>query len=317
MNDKLATVIILTYRSFKGIYATLESVLHQDYPQIEIVISDDGSPNYSEYKDGIESYIEQNRGLNIVSVTYNILKQNMGTVKNINSALKASQGQYIKILSSDDELYGTGALTKYISFLQDTQFDICFSKLRGVRPDGSFVSVLASCEDDYDLLRKLTPIQMRDRLFSRNCLPAPAWCVNRRLFDKYGYFHEDTRLIEDYSYWIYLCSQGVKFGFIDDILVNYKLSGVSSAGEYGIAFMNDLQIIYDKYIFPLDSRFGVFQPFYNLLKRAGLATYRAKANWGNYGMVKKIGIYIFLFPFFIYIDYGNRKIDKMNRKGTR
>ncbi|MDD3415400.1 MAG: glycosyltransferase [Lachnospiraceae bacterium] len=314
MGSELVSVIILSYINFDGIYFTLDSIFNQTYPDIEIVISDDGSPNYAENIDRIKKYIEINRGSNIKNVIYNEISQNSGTVKNINSAIVQSTGKYIKLISVDDGLSRNDALEIYVDFLANSKYEICFAKMRGVQPNGKYLYKLASCEDDYDELRRLSPDKTKNKLFGKNFLPAPALCVKRTLFDKYGLFHETTRLIEDYSYWIYLCSQDVRFGYIDDILIDYKLSGISSAGSYGVSFLKDLFVIYDQYIFPHDKRYGAFQPIYNLLKKAGLATYMAKANWKNYSFYQKVVASIKYAPFFLYIWVGNKKVEQQNRK---
>lgn len=93
--------------------------------------------------------------------------------------------------------------------------------------------------------------------------------------------------------------------FLDERLVNYRLSGVSSAGRYSRMFMDDLLVIYDKYIFPYDKRFGIFQPFYNFLKRAGLHAYIALADWEGYSMAEKVKATLKYGVFFVYIKIGN------------
>ena len=61
---------------------------------------------------------------------------------------------------------------------------------------------LLACESDYNLLKGYSVEETKNRLFKRNFLPAPAWIADKRLFEEYGLFLEDTRLIEDYPYWI-------------------------------------------------------------------------------------------------------------------
>lgn len=310
VQDKLLSFCILTYRNFDGIYNTLDSLFSQDYPCIELIISDDGSPNYEEHIDGIKQYVEEHKSRNIVDVRYNRMNPNVGTVKHINAVLKMAKGTYFKDLGADDVLNCPDALSKYVSFLENNDYEICFARMRGVRENGEYVYHLAACEDDYDLLRSLTVEQTLNRLFARNFLPAPAWCAKRSLFGKYGYYSETTRLIEDYPYWIHLCRQGVRFGYMDDRLIDYRLNGVSSGGFYNEKFMDDMVAIYENNIFPYDKRFGIFQPMYNLLKRMGLNTYYAKARWSEYSTGQKIGAYLKYGPFFFYIWIGNHKYKK-------
>lgn len=303
--DELISFIMLTYKNFDGIYDTLDSLFIQDYPFIELIISDDGSPNADQFLPEIKEYIEEHKRENVQNVMILTSEKNEGTVRNANKAYKAANGAYIKDLGGDDTLRDSHTLTRYKEFLDASGCLICFSKLQGITIEGDKKDRLASCEDDYALLSSYTPLQLRDRLFRRNCLPAPGRFLKKELFEKYGYLKEDTRLIEDYPYWLYLCSRGVKMAFLDERLVNYRLSGVSSAGRYSRMFMDDLLVIYDKYIFPYDKRFGILQPFYNFLKRAGLHAYIALADWEGYSMADKVKAMLKYGVFFAYIKIGN------------
>lgn len=313
--EKLFSFAVLTYRHFDGVIGTVESVFAQDYPQIELILADDGSDNYETEIGKIREYIENNKPRNIVHVQYLRFEKNQGLVKNMNQAIKGASGYYFKGMGTGDKLACPDALSKYVHYLEENQVRIVFAKLMGVTPDGKEVRHLAACEENYDLLRSMNCEQLRDRLFSRNCLPAPAWCTKKELFEKDGLFHEDTRLIEDYSYWITLCNNHEKIGFMDDVLVCYELDGISSAGSYSTQFMKDLITIYDKYIFPADKRMGVVQPVYNALKRGGLNAYMAKAEWKDYNAAKKLKAYAKYGLFFGYIWVEKKKMMIRNRKG--
>ena len=53
----LVSCITTTYKKFDYLYQTLDSVFMQDYPNIEIIIGDDGSPDFPEKK--IWKYIKK------------------------------------------------------------------------------------------------------------------------------------------------------------------------------------------------------------------------------------------------------------------
>ena len=315
----LISFIILIYRRFEGITETLQSIFDQDYPHIEIILSDDGSDQYESEIGKIRDYVEAHRTGNILRVVYNHLDQNQGTVRNINSALRLAEGRYVKMLGAEDTLVHSGVLSRYVDFLENSGCLICFSKLQGIDDDGKIIRHLASSADDYAPYRKMEPLQIRDRLFVRNFLPAPAWFARKEMYDRYGYYPETTRLIEDYPYWIHLCSEGVRFAFMDDVMINYHLSGVSSAGRYGVPFMKDMFTIYDTSIFPYDRRYGVLQPLYNRIKRAGLNAYMDRACWKEYTGSQKAAAWLRHGIYFFYIDYSNYRIKKENERpdGTR
>lgn len=301
----LVTVIIISYRNLAGIYTSLLSVLDQTYEKIEIIFSDDGSPGFSEEAKKIKSYITFHQKGNISNVIYNIIPENIGTVKNINSAIVLGNGRYIKILSAEDKLSHPDVLSHYVDFMETHKSKIVFAKMRGVMLDGQYKYKLLSCESNYNRLRNYTVEQTRNRLFRRNFLPAPAWMIDAEIFHIYGLFLESTRLIEDYPYWLYLSSRGVKFDYIDEIMIDYRLSGVSSAGKFSKTFMNDMMVIYDNYIFPYDKRFGILQPFYNMLKRTGLNFYIAEAERDEISHIQKFIVRVKYFPFWIFVSVQN------------
>lgn len=314
---QLVSIIILSYRNISGIFESLDSIFSQSYNNIEIIISDDASPDFVDYEDRIRSYVSTNNRGNIRELIINAIPINGGTVKNLNSAICLSHGEYIKVLSAEDKLTHSDVISHYVDFMLSNNYDICFGKMRGETPNGKYVYELLSCESNYTLLKSYSVEETRNRLFARNFLPAPAWFIRKTLFTNLGLIPEDTRLIEDYSYWLYLTSQGIAFGYLDEITIDYKMSGESSAGVYGERFMEDMIIIYNKYIFPYDHRFGIAQPVYNALKRGGLNYYLSRAKWKKLSTLQKITARILYFPFYSYttmLDWKTTLKNKLHKE---
>ena len=103
MKKPLISIIILSYKNYHYIYEALDSVLCQDYPNIEIVISNDGSDDFD--KKAVEKYLKINRKNNIKNIIVNNNPKNIGTVKNINIAINLSKGEYIIMFAADDAMY--------------------------------------------------------------------------------------------------------------------------------------------------------------------------------------------------------------------
>ena len=317
ISNKTVSIILLSYKNLEGIYETLDSIFIQDYPEIEVVLSDDGTPEFNQEEEPLRDYIEKNKQNNIINVIFNHLEVNQGTVKNINSGIKKSSGGYIKLISSEDVFADSSSITNYVEYMNEKNAYIVFGKMRGVTKDGVYKDELLACESDYDLLKSYNLKQQRDRLFARNFLPAPAAFFRRDVFDKCGMFDEDIRLIEDYPYWINLTKHRVKFEYLDKVTVLYRLSGVSSAGSYSEMFMEDMFVIYDKYIFPYDKRFKAFQKPYNALKRDGLTFYMEKARLKKYKGLRKTWVYIRYSPYFVYTKLLDLKVDANNNKNSK
>ena len=100
INEKpLVSVITPAYysRFFKE---TVDSLLSQDYPHIQYIISDDGTVSFD--CDYWKSYIQENNRGNIDDLIVISLDKHVGTVRNYNSALRLVNGEYIFPLASDD-----------------------------------------------------------------------------------------------------------------------------------------------------------------------------------------------------------------------
>ena len=313
MTLKLLSVLILTYRNLDGIYGTLDSVFLQDYPALELILSDDASADYAEKQPRVAAYIEARRTPAIQRVIWVSHPQNMGTVRNMNDAIRASRGEYLFSLSPEDILAHEQVLTHLAETLEETGRDVCFGRMQGVTMDGKTVDHLLSCESDYSLLKSYSVEQTRNRLFSRNFLPAPAKLMTRKVFQENGLYPEAVRLIEDYPYWLTLTKNGVPFAYLDEVVLLYRLSGVSGTGHYGEAFMKDMFVIYDQFIFPYDHRFGPLQGVYNLLKRDGLKYYDALARWDGFSRGKRLLLRIRYLPFFLYTGFLDWKTARKNR----
>ncbi len=92
--NKKISIILSNYCSEEYLNEAIESVFKQDYTNIELIITDDGSPNFK--KSTVEKYIKENKTTNISDVKYVINKENIGTVKTFNKALKEATGEYIR-----------------------------------------------------------------------------------------------------------------------------------------------------------------------------------------------------------------------------
>lgn len=124
----LVTVVTLSYKRFEYIYETIDSVLEQDYPYIQYIISDDGSPNCP--LSDIEEYINIKKRENIVSFKMITRKENVGTVKNINLAYEMAIGEFLLPLSADDVFFDKTIVRKIVEcFLKSNADVLCTSRI--------------------------------------------------------------------------------------------------------------------------------------------------------------------------------------------
>ncbi|WP_133964871.1 glycosyltransferase [Eubacterium limosum] len=89
MEKEKVTCIVLSYNNIEFIYEAINSVLLQDYMNIELIISDDGSENFDVGE--IKNYVEKNKGENIEKLIVNKNVVNIGTVKILTMLLRNLQ----------------------------------------------------------------------------------------------------------------------------------------------------------------------------------------------------------------------------------
>ena len=169
---KLLSILVLSYNNLDRVYGTLDSIFQQDYPDIELVLSDDASADFSIKQPEIAAYIEAHRSPNIRNIIWVSHPENVGTVRNSNDAIHASHGEYLFSFSPEDELAHEKALSHLVHVLEKDKRDIVFGRMQGITPEGKTVDHLLSCESNYNLLKSYTVEQTRNRLFTGIfCLP--------------------------------------------------------------------------------------------------------------------------------------------------
>ena len=96
MSDALVSIIIPVYKTEKTLSRCIDSALAQTYPNCEIVIVDDGTPDHA--GEIADDYASKHTNILVVH------KQNAGLAEARHSGVKAATGDYIIHVDSDDEL---------------------------------------------------------------------------------------------------------------------------------------------------------------------------------------------------------------------
>jgi len=96
MNGKLVSVIVPTYNGEKHIAATLNSIINQDYENLEIIVVNDASTDKTL---NIAEEILQNSGRKFKIINH---EKNSGVSTARNTGIKNSSGEYVWFCDGDD-----------------------------------------------------------------------------------------------------------------------------------------------------------------------------------------------------------------------
>lgn len=108
--NPLISIVIPVYRTQSYLRECMESVLMQDYPKLEIILVDDGSPDAC--PEMCDAYARQYKEVRVIH------QENSGLGMARNAGMDLAGGEYIFFLDSDDKLVGPAAVCKLAACAQ-------------------------------------------------------------------------------------------------------------------------------------------------------------------------------------------------------
>ena len=218
-SNPYVSVIIPTYNRKLRLAKAVDSVLRQTYTDFELIVVDDGSHDGT--PDLLKKYHSKLRTL---------IQTNNGVSAARNAGIKASKGQLIAFLDSDD-LWLENKLKRQVDFFNhnpDTL--ICQTSEIWIR-DG----------------RRVNPKKRHKKpngmIFEHSldlCLISPSAVMLRKtLLDEVGLFDEGLPACEDYDLWLRICWKYPVYLIDEPLIVKYgghsdQLSKMSKLDKYRI-----------------------------------------------------------------------------------
>ena len=238
------SVLIPTYNSERYLEECLDSVLAQDFRDMEILISDNGS------NDGTLEIIKKFAAYdNRIRWWQNA--KNLGMVANHNILLHEAHGEYIKILHSDDTLISPVSIARMAAVLADnpavslvgSACELIDSQSHALANDRLNI-FSAGVWDGQRIIKSCFEFQV-----AANYIGQPSLVMFRRSQALRGFLSDYDYLL-DLAMWFHLLEQG-KFAHLPDVLCGYRyhhvqMSRFNSNGKNEIEFLKLLEIYWPK-----------------------------------------------------------------------
>lgn len=205
----LVSIVIPVYNGSNYVAEAIESALAQTYPNIEILVINDGSKDDGATDKVVARYADR--------VGY-IRKENGGVATALNLGIREMRGEYFSWLSHDD-LYMPNKISAQIDFLAAHGF-----------PDAVVYSNHVNLFEATKTSSRAThivrdPLEFRAReIVANNQIHGCALLVPRKAFDQAGLFDEKLRVAQDYELWFRIAGK-FPFMYLDEDVATGRVHG--------------------------------------------------------------------------------------------
>jgi glycosyltransferase involved in cell wall biosynthesis len=212
----LVSAIIATYNRSYIVCEAIDSILHQTYPNIELIVVDDGSTDSTQ--ETLKKYGDT------ISI---VCQNNSGPAAAWNAGIAASRGDIVSFLGSDDIWLPT-FVERQVRVLQRAGSDVpcsisnCWLRFADGRGTTSFENAgLVTPTEEGNWLNPAEVLATRFLVFGQTV------AIRRSVLDKVGGFNNSLRYLEDYDLACRLATLGA-WGFIREPLVVWRQSAADS-----------------------------------------------------------------------------------------
>lgn len=217
----LVSVIVPAYNAQQYIGATLQSLMCQSYPHLEIIVTDDGSTDYT--VEIVKKAISNDRRIKLVQ------QANHGVAAARNLAIHHSRGSYIAPVDADDICF-PDKIAKLLGTLE-----------KGGKNSGLAYSWSAIINQNGHLIGKGPMPEFEGRifeylLFSNFIGNASAVLIRKKCFDSVGlynttFFSQKAQGCEDYDIYLRIAEQ-FEFKLVKEFLTGYRKTGETMSDNY-------------------------------------------------------------------------------------
>jgi len=203
------SIIIPAYNAARYVREAVDSALRQTYPDVEVVVVDDGSADGT--KQVLAPYIKKKQ------IRY-VYQKNKGLAGARNTGIRNSSGEYVAFLDADDLFLPEKVEGQVEVFEANQSYAVCYSDLLHFDEGGR----------SYRHRYKYPSGDILEPLLHKQFINPLTVMARRKLFDKYGYFDEKLRRSEDWDLWLRWAQAGVKFYYLDRPLAKYRIRSVGN-----------------------------------------------------------------------------------------
>lgn len=204
------TIITVCYNSEKTIEDTIQSVLNQDYPNIEYIIIDGLST------DSTLKIVNNYKG----KISKIVSEKDAGLYDAINKGITSASGDIIANLNSDDFYIDNKVITDVVTKMEKEKSDSLYADLY-------YVDAI----DTNKVTRHWVSGNYQQGQFFKGWMPPhPTFFVKKEIYNKYGDFNLNFKSAADYEIMLrFIHKHKCSISYLPRVVVKMRIGGVSNA----------------------------------------------------------------------------------------
>ncbi|GAA5093763.1 glycosyltransferase family 2 protein [Wohlfahrtiimonas larvae] len=228
-DQPLVSVIIPCYNHERFVQEAIQSVVDQDYQNIELIIIDDGSKDNSVQKIEEMREVCEKRFVRF-EIRY---RPNKGLCKTLNEGIEWTRGKYLCTMASDD-IWMNYKIKVQVLYLEENHESI------GVFGGVKFIDIAGNITTSVS--RETKKFNFNDIFLHKHLLPAPTGLCRRDKIVNVGGYDENL-VIEDWSMWLKLTEYGGSLDFLNEYFAFYRRHDDNLSSKIDIMHTGRLSII--------------------------------------------------------------------------
>ena len=197
---KLVSIIIPMYNRSKYIEECINSVIHQTYKNLEIIIIDDASTDNS---------VEIVKSINDDRIKIIKLEKNLGASNARNIGIKNAKGKYICFLDSDD-YWVLDKLETQVNFIEKNNYSFIYASYEYLSPRRRHKA-------------KVPTSLTYEKLLKNHAIFTSTVMLNMNYLKKDDIYMPDIKIGEDYATWYKILKLGITAHGVSKVLSFYRI----------------------------------------------------------------------------------------------
>src|SRR4051794_32475030 len=238
-NYPLVTAFVGCYNHSRFVEECLDSVRHQTYPKLQVIIFDDCS------KDNSVSVIENWLKKHQLDWQFIPHTRNMGICTSLNEVLRLARGKYISMVAADD-VWQPDKTSRQVEMMEQMPRDVgvVYSDAFQIDENGDTLpQMFIEAHREFDVPPEGL---LFDVLWEGNFIPAMTTLIRRDCFTKVGTYDEDL-CFEDWDMWMRI-SRIFRFAYDKAASAKYRVVSTSAFRTMFEAMRTSVELLKVKYL---------------------------------------------------------------------